>query len=309
MKAGTRSYYRDAVQQSVEDIIRSLDQALDLNQLAKRAALSPFHFHRIFRGMLGETPLEMHRRLRMERAAWLLLSSDTPITSLAFFAGYETHESFTRAFRKYFMCSPQDFRNRLRQASRSCERTDRIEISVPSGVHYVLDTSDPIAIHYLDEGQNMEVQIKEVEKMRVACVEHVGPYNQISTAFARLGELAGPAGLFSVASGMVGLYYDDPESTPAADLRADAGLVVSGECKIPKGLRERWIDAGTYACTVHIGPHTQLGDVWARFLGGWLPQSGYRMADTVSFEMYRNSPQDTDPAKLCTELYIPLVKG
>ena len=105
-----RSDYADRVAHAVRDISAGLDRALDLRSLAKTAALSPLHFHRIFRGLVGETPLELHRRLRLERAAWCLLEGEAPVTQIAFDAGYETHESFTRAFRASYDASPSEFR-------------------------------------------------------------------------------------------------------------------------------------------------------------------------------------------------------
>src|SRR6476659_10265707 len=112
MKPDTRTFYEQAVQRAIEHIVRSLDEALDLETLAEQACLSPFHFHRVFRGMVGETPLELVRRLRLERAAWRLLHSDAPVTAIAFDAGYETHEAFTRAFRASYADSPSGFRRR-----------------------------------------------------------------------------------------------------------------------------------------------------------------------------------------------------
>jgi AraC family transcriptional regulator len=102
MKPDTRSFYELAVEKAIQRVIADLDRALDLQALARVAALSPFHFHRVFRGMVGETPLELHRRLRLERAAHALLFEDRPVTEIAFAAGYETHESFTRAFRSHY---------------------------------------------------------------------------------------------------------------------------------------------------------------------------------------------------------------
>ena len=110
MKKETQSFYEAAVELTVVRITQTLDQALDLAALARNAALSPFHFHRVFRGMLAETPLEMHRRLRLERAAGQLLGKDVPVTTIAFDAGYETHEAFTRAFRQAYGTSPSAFR-------------------------------------------------------------------------------------------------------------------------------------------------------------------------------------------------------
>src|SRR5882724_4294178 len=97
VKPETQSFYELAVQQAVERVLGGLDEALDLERLARGAALSPFHFHRIFRGMVGETPLELHRRLRLERAAFCLREGSTPVIAVALDAGYDTHEAFTRA--------------------------------------------------------------------------------------------------------------------------------------------------------------------------------------------------------------------
>src|SRR5690606_37238668 len=108
MKPMTRSFYQTCVQKAVEHVMSHLDEALDLHALARIAALSPYHFHRIFRGMLGDTPLELQRRLRLERAAWQLLHEGKSVTSVAFAAGYEAHESFSRAFRTHYGCPPSE---------------------------------------------------------------------------------------------------------------------------------------------------------------------------------------------------------
>ena len=87
MKPATHSFYTDAVQRVIEHVVSHLGEALELETLAEQACLSPFHFHRVFRGMVGETPLELVRRLRLERAAWRLLHTDAPVTAIAFDAG------------------------------------------------------------------------------------------------------------------------------------------------------------------------------------------------------------------------------
>jgi AraC family transcriptional regulator len=96
VKTETLSFYESAVERALQHVVTHLDEALDLSHLARVAALSPFHFHRIFRGMLGETPLELHRRLRLERAALRLRSEETTVTTIALAAGYDTHEAWAR---------------------------------------------------------------------------------------------------------------------------------------------------------------------------------------------------------------------
>ncbi|MEM9487708.1 MAG: AraC family transcriptional regulator [Myxococcota bacterium] len=306
MKPETRSFYQTAVQRAVETIVSDLDRALDLRALAREAALSPFHFHRIFKGMLGETPLELQRRLRMERASWSLLHEGSSVTAVAFAAGYETHESFTRAFRAHYACSPSEFRQSLEIHKVDCTDPFRVELAARSGIHFQPQRSEPPTIRFNQGEETMNIEIKDMQEMRVATVRHVGPYTRISEAFGRLGELAGKAGLFGPESAMIGIYHDDPESTPAAELRADAALVVPSGVSLPEELGEQRIPAGRYACTTHVGPYRELGDVWARFMGGWLPDSGHRLGPGECYEIYHNAPGEVPEDQLRTELYVPL---
>jgi AraC family transcriptional regulator len=105
---------------------------------------------------------------------------------------------------------------------------------------------------------------------------------------------------------MIAIYHDDPETTPAEALRSDAGLVISNGRTMPDGLSELRLPAGRYARTSHIGPYDVLGDVWARFLGGWLPSSGHRIGAGGTFEIYRNDPTTTPAEALHTDLYVAI---
>jgi len=306
VKPETQSFYELAVRRAAERVSANLDEALDLEGLARSAALSPFHFHRVFRGMLGETPLELHRRLRMERAALRLREEETSVTTIAVDAGYDTHEAFTRAFRTRYGCSPSEFRQNGRGPCAGREHAFQIEIAARSGIHFSRTPSTPLIIHFSKGERTMNVEKKQLPAMRVATLRHIGAYHRISEAFGRLGEIAGRAGLFNGKPIMLALYYDDPETTPEAELRSDAAVVIGEDAKIPAGLAEQRIPAGRYACTTHIGPYEQLGDAWSRFMGRWLPQSGERMGEGVSFEIYVNNPMDVPKEQLRTELYIPL---
>lgn len=305
MKPDTRSFYELAVRGAVARVVASLDQALDLERLAREAALSAFHFHRIFRGMVGETPLELHRRLRMERAAQQLLELATSVTTIAFDAGYDSHEAFTRAFRGFYGCSPSEFRQLRALEGAPCARPPQIEIAARSSIHFDSRASSTV-LSFIPGATTMHVEVKQLPAQRVAAVRHVGPYRRISDAFGRLGEIAGPAGLVEQRPTMLALYYDDPEITPEAELRSDAAIVVPDRVELPAGLDEHRLPAGRYACTLHVGPYEQLGDTWSRFMGQWLPHSGERMAEGTSFEIYLNTPAEVPSTELRTELYVPL---
>ncbi|MEO8333958.1 MAG: AraC family transcriptional regulator [bacterium] len=300
MKSDTRSFYVQAVQRVIEHVAAHLDEAVALDRLASEACLSPYHFHRVFRGIVGETPLELIRRLRMERAAHRLAHGDESVTSIAFGAGYDTHEAFTRAFRASYATSPTGFRRR---------KSPHIEITALCGVHYDVHGAIPHFIPRNFGGHSMDVEIKDLPELRVGAVRHIGPYNQINEAFSRLGQIAGPAGLTqSPHSAMVALYYDDPDSTPLDQLRSDAGLTVPDGAPLPDGLAEHRVPAGSYASTVYVGPYEQLGDAWARLMGEWLPASGRRIKeDAPSYEVYLNNPMTTPKHELRTEIRIPVV--
>ncbi|MDB4892305.1 MAG: Transcriptional regulator, AraC family [Gemmatimonadetes bacterium] len=300
MKSDTRSFYVQAAQRVIEHAAAHLDEAVALDRLAAEACLSPYHFHRVFRGIVGETPLELIRRLRMERAAHRLAHSDQSVTSIAFDAGYDTHEAFTRAFRASYATSPTGFRQR---------KHPRIELAAPCGVHYDAQGSIPRFIPRDFGGRSMDVEIKNLPALRVAAVRHIGPYLQINEAFERLGQIAGRAGLIQPPdTEMVALFYDDPDSTPADQLRSDAGITVPPNATLPAGLTEHHVPAGAYASTVHVGPYEQLGDAWARLMGEWLPSSGRRInGDAPSYEVYLNTPMTVPKNELRTEIRIPLV--
>ena len=152
----------------------------------------------------------------------------------------------------------------------------------------------------------MNAEIVDRPELRVATVHHQGPYNRVGEAFGRLGTIVGPAGLIGPGATMLAIYHDDPETTAEAELRSDAGIVVPDDVPLPQGLAEIRIPAGRYASATHIGPYEGLGDAWARLMGEWLPRSGQRVGDGVSYEIYRNTPADTPKEKLRTELFVPL---
>lgn len=298
MKTVTRSFYELAAQRTIEHIARRLDDALGIEALAGGAGLSPFHFHRVFRGMVGETPLELARRLRMERAAWRLAHARDDVITIAFDAGYETHEGFTRAFRACYGTSPSGFRQR---------KYRRIELAATCGVHYNERGHVPAFTPRDSGGKTMNVEIVSIRGLRVGTVRHVGPYNQIPQAFARLGAIAARHGVIQQpGTAMIAIYHDDPETVPPDQLRSDAAIVLPDHVPMPDGLAEQRIPAGVYARVTHIGPYELLGDTWARLLGEWLPASGRRLASGVSYELYRNTPGDVPVDKLHTEIYVPI---
>jgi AraC family transcriptional regulator len=298
MKADTRSFYLLAIHRVLDHLLSHLDDAVALDTLGSLAGLSPFHFHRVFRGLVGETPIELQRRLRLERAAFMLATTNLAVTRIAFEAGYEAHEAFTRAFRASFGMSPSEFRR---------TPAARAILAAPCGIHF--NTGDVRAAFVPRDrhGDHVTMDTIQLPALRLAAVSHIGPYNQISSAFERLAQIAGPAGLFAQPGAMyLGVYHQDPETTAVDALQSHAAISVPETVPMPAGLTEMRIAGGLYARTVHTGGFEHLGDVWSRFVGEALPASGYVVTDGPALEVYRSDMRSTPMAEWQTDLLVPL---
>ncbi|MFN2637575.1 MAG: GyrI-like domain-containing protein [Gemmatimonadaceae bacterium] len=152
----------------------------------------------------------------------------------------------------------------------------------------------------------MEVEVTERPELRLAGVRHVGSYMNISEAFRRLNDLVTSPGLNNRDMKLVGIYYDDPATTPENKLRSDAAITVASKTQLPAGLTELVIPAGRYAHATHKGPYTGLGEVWGNLRNEWRPRSGERLGDGPSYETYRNTPVTAKPHELVTDLYLRL---
>jgi AraC family transcriptional regulator len=295
MKKSTVILYKERILRVLVFIQQHLDEDMPLEQLAKVAHFSPYHFHRVFSGMVGESLAEHIRRLRLERAAMRLNHTDRSVLEIALEAGYETHESFTRAFSALYGCSPSAF------------RSDKGLLPKKSGsvVHYQNGgTIEDIELEIGDE--TMEVEIRRIEPIRVAFVRHVGPYNEVGDAWGKLCTHLGAAGLLTGETKFIGVCYDNPEVTPPEKIRCDACVTVDDSFEAEGDVGVQMLTGGEYAVTTHIGPYDQLGRTYVKLFGQWLPQSGRELRSEPCLEFYLNDPESTDPEDLLTNIYAPL---
>ena len=299
MKTATLRDYKQRLLRVLVHIQQHLDDPLSLEALARLACFSPFHFHRIFKGMVGESVKEHVRRLRLERAAGQLKLGGLPVTQIALAAGYETHEAFTRSFKTVFGAAPARYRS-----------AKHLMAARQGGVPYqegraIQDFKNFKTVHF--EGGKMKVEIKSVEPMRLAFIRHVGPYSTVGAAWDKLLPLLGKEGWLGGDTRFIGLCHDDPEITPPDKVRYDACVTVDARFVPFDDIGVQTIPGGDYAMTTHFGPYNKLGETYTRLLGQWLPRSGRELRPTPCFEVYLNDPQSTDPADLLTDIYAPLM--
>jgi len=142
-------------------------------------------------------------------------------------------------------------------------------------------------------------------QLRAACLRHRGPYPKISEAFARLDPIAEAAGLFASPPQLVAVYYDNPTTVPAAELRSDAGLLIAEGTAVPEGLTEVILAAGPYVHARHLGPYDTLPTTWARLKEFVSSGHGPRRGSGPGYEIYRNNPMTAAPKDLITDVFIP----
>jgi len=295
-KPATRRDYTERVLRVLVHVQEHLDEPLPLEELARIACFSPFHFHRVFRGMVGESVAQHLRRLRLERSAWQLRCSRRPIVDIAFDAGYETHESFTRAFRKAFGRSPSEFR---------AEATREVQLGTPELVHHGAGGTIRFVPRAYDPNV-MKIELRRIAPIRVAFVRHVGPYDQVGTVWEKLCSWAGPRGLFGPDTRLFGASYDDPEVTPPDKLRYDACITVA-ESTEPEGeIGVQVLGGGEYAVAIHEGPYQNLAETYAAVMGSWFAEHEREPGAAPCLEFYLNDPRTTAPEDLLTEVCVPV---
>ncbi|MBK5072515.1 AraC family transcriptional regulator [Budviciaceae bacterium CWB-B4] len=288
-KSKTEQNYRRRVQQVHRLIAASLDEPVDIATLAKASAFSLYHFHRIYTALMGETVADTHRRLRLDRAAAQIARGSLPITHIAMEAGYETPQSFSRAFKHQFSLSPAQYRKVGTQP----------------------DCQAPVSIYppICTEIIKMNITIETREEAIVYGVRHIGPYTGIQQAFHQLWQWVTANHLESQGKCGIGIYYNDPITTAPEKCQSDACIQFIQPLENEpedKNIRTIKLAAGRYARYRHTGPYNTLEQAYNTFYGQWLPDSGYECADLPPFEIYINSPYDTPEADLITDIYMPV---
>jgi len=302
IRTRTRSDYRRRIAAVVHYLEQNLDARPTLAELAAIAGFSTFHFHRVFRAIVGEAVQEHQRRLRLERAARRLLTTRRSVTRIAFEAGYEALEPFSRAFHATFGRSPSAFRRGAAPPPLAAAPAPQPARKRP--------LAQPGERHAGEPGRRAadaasQVRIQRLEPMRVVCVRHIGPYTEVSTSWRRLYEWAGRNGLLGPGVRNIGITHDDPQLTPSDRIRYDACLTLDAKPGPADGdIVAATIAGGEYAVIEHVGGYEFLSESYRRLYGDWLPASGREPADTPGFELYVSGPDEAGPPR--TLIHVPL---
>ncbi|PKN66800.1 MAG: AraC family transcriptional regulator [Deltaproteobacteria bacterium HGW-Deltaproteobacteria-12] len=296
----TAMEYRRRVCRAMNFISENIDKELSLEEIAGAAAFSMFHFHRIFKAVVGETVAEFTRRLRLECAANRLLSNHfDDITTIAIDCGFSSSQNFAKAFRQNFGMTPSAYRK-----SKTGNKVSKGEDALSLRAKYNADT-EFTNLSTIKRRNTMKADVREMPEHNVAYVRKMGPYikETCEQAFGEIMEWAEPRGYCKPGSMLV--YWDNPEITPPEKCRVDACVVVPRGTTTDGQIGLQVISGGPYAaCHFEIEPnsyHKAWEDAFA-----WLVSSGYECDDKPCYELYHNNAEEHPEGKWIFDICIPL---
>jgi AraC family transcriptional regulator len=302
----SRDVYVDRMHRVTEYIDQHLDQFLDLETLAEVAHFSPFHFHRLFSALMGETLGAYLRRRRCDVAATRLLAQPKlSVLQIALGVGFGSAEAFTHAFGARFGCSPTTWRLRqsaLRmnsntdQANSKPDKAQRHEAR-NNGVPNVIKTETP-----------MKVEVIERKPTPIAYLRHVGPYGEPIGQFwqARVYPWMATHGL--IGQPRFGISHDDPTVTAPEQCRYDAGCEIPEHALAGADAHRTTIPGGKYAALSFKGVVADFEPAWDALLRDWLPSSGLQLDNRPMFEYYPvDSSYDPATGVLECKLCVPVM--
>ncbi len=291
MKKSTRDSYFQRIDRVVGYLNDQVQSAPTLQDLADVAAISPFHFHRVYRAITGETPSATLRRSRLARAATLLKTTAKPITEIAFDVGYESSQAFSKAFREVTGFSASDLRAR------------------PKKLEALIKTlSSPKERSSHRNSRAIDVKLVSVEPFKVIAYRHVGPPSELSGIFPKVFDWAEETGVMSGFKGIYGIPLDDPRSTAPGDCRFDCCLDLGPDVTAENDFTAKHLGGGLFAVTRHIGPYEVLDEKYDYLYGPWLAASGYVLRDQPFYNHYVVDPDSVPPEKWITDIYLPIEK-
>lgn len=305
----SKQEYIARINRVMDYIGKNIDKAIDLSVMADIASFSPYHFHRIFTFITGETPNNFVSRIRLEKAAVLL--QDRPkdsVSEIAFECGFVNIASFSRAFKIFFGVSAKEFRqiekgiyvkNGIRY-SKNCKPISKIGKNIQQ-------VNDQICSVELNELIIMDtkIEIRQMPELNLIYCRHIGAYNKIGEAYEKLFKWAAPRGLVTSETKTVTVYHDDPAVTGMDKVRQDASIIVEGNVKVEGEIGKSSVSAGKYAVGHFEIKETEFEQAW-NTMCSWLTESGYQPGDGSTYELYHNNHSEHPERKFIVDICIPV---
>lgn len=280
-KLATLNIHIEAINRVKIYIDKNLNKEITVDELSQIANLSVFHFRRIFKDITGENIGSYIQRIRLQQIAHILISTNYPIKAILQQTVYQTKFSLAKAFKKHFGMSMSLYRERYRYIS-----------SADLFTHMV-----------------WRPEIKKLNTQEVICLPVDNPQYEMKRYIKLWKEIIHykEQHLKDENSKFVSISMDNP-LVAHSHSRFYVGITTTKDIKPEGNFFLQKIHGGLYAIFRYKGNYASLSEVYRFISEKWLPQSDYFQKSPMSFEIYLNSPQNTEISELLTEIYIPIAK-
>lgn len=263
--------YTERIHQAIDYISEHISEEINLEKLASVACFSPFHFHRIFSAITGETPREYIERIKLEQAANLLfVLKNKTIEDIAFCCGFKSLSSFSRAFKKFYGVPPVKFLEKHRHDFHS------------------LNVAPELRTRKENPADLSLVHIKKIPAFHLIYAQTIEGYRTgIPKAWAKVSDYARVHNLWNDPPCLIGLPYNNPGITPYEKCRYRACIPVNENITIGKGdVKLLNLEPATCAVYHFKGRREDITAAYAFLYGYWLIQSGYIPDEKPLIEIY-----------------------
>jgi len=295
----TRREYLKRINFVLDFIEKNLDADLSLEYLSKKAHYSPYHFHRVFLTVVGEKLDEFINRKRIERiASILLVEPNVILKDLAFRYGFNSDNSFSRAFKKYYGISPTKFK------SQEKELLSKIGIEPFTTKKYIYSI-DQINKWFK---MNVKIMVVELEAIRLAGIMQIGGFENSKETYQRLMRWAKEKKQVNNSSfKALTIYHDNPNVTEISKVRHSACVTIIRDFEGEENIRPLCIKKGYYALGRFEINGAEIAQAW-KSMCVWVLENRYEFRDGEYFEVYNNDHNADPQQKFIIDLFIPLAK-
>ena len=277
---------------------------LSLESVSEIALFSPFHFHRIFKSIVGETLNSYIGRKRLERAAAMLIhKKEFTITEIALHVGFSTNSAFTRAFKKFYNLSPSEFKN---QHPYKFSKIGIVESKIGQENFMLESYFCNINNHLNWIEMNANIEVKQIPELHFASLTHIGVEN-IDKAFERIIKWAISKGLMQNSeTRLARVFHDSFKITDANKVRMSISVLTKEPVLVEGDIHNLSAKAGKYIVgRFEITPQDFEKSWSGLFI--WMHDNGYAKADSTPFEIYQNDMREHPEGKAIVDFYIPVM--
>ena len=285
-----KDIYLEKINKVQDYIEKHLDESLSVDFLCQISGFSQFHFQRIFASITGEPIYSFIKRIRLEKAAYMLLAKkDRPVIDIALSVGFSNQASFAKAFKKRFGTSSSQYRNKRKEIDKSA---------------FFSNYNKGIDLNI----EPLNIEIRKEKEIKIVYIRYSGAYKGDSELFKNLFDSlyqwVDERNLIKKSSRWFVIYHDFGDETSEDILRVSVCMSIEGNVAISGNIGTMTIPEGKFGVgTFYVGAE-DYGKAWYYMYAKWLPKSGYKVADRFAFEHYPS--QDENAKKQLVEIYIPL---